>query len=100
MQANIDDAGAGEGDSRYAGWEGKFRFIYLYLHLNNYQHDFDWTPPSKSEDALHGLKVHIQHLRRKKEAMCQCFEEDEPREDILEKGGYDQGRMEQDESDS
>ena len=33
--------------------------------------NFDWTPPSVSEDTLYGLKVHIRHLRRKKEAMLE-----------------------------
>ena len=33
--------------------------------------NFDWTPPSVSEDTLYGLKVHIWHLRRKKEAILE-----------------------------
>jgi len=37
------------------------------------QYDFNWTPPSASEDTLRGLKVHIRHLRRKKVAMCQLL---------------------------
>ena len=38
------------------------------------QHDFNWTPPSVSEETLRGLKTHIRYLRRKKTAMCKLLE--------------------------
>ena len=36
--------------------------------------DFNWTPPSASEDTLCGLKTHILYLRRKKAKMCEVLE--------------------------
>ena len=38
------------------------------------QCDFNWTPPSASEDTLSGLQTHNRHLRRKQTAMCKWLE--------------------------
>ena len=38
-----------------------------------YPCDFNWTPPSASEDTLCGLRTHIRHLRRKKAKMCEVL---------------------------
>jgi hypothetical protein len=37
-------------------------------------YDFNWTPPSASEDTSSGLQTHIRHLRRKKAKMCELLE--------------------------
>ena len=38
------------------------------------QHDFNWTPPSASQETLSGLKTHIRHLCRKEAAMLKLLE--------------------------
>ena len=38
------------------------------------QHDFNWTPPSVSQETLRELKIHIRHLCRKKTAMCKLLD--------------------------
>ena len=38
------------------------------------QNDFNWDPPSVSEETPRGLKTHIRHLHRKQTAMCKWLE--------------------------
>ena len=59
------------------------------------QYDFNWTPPSVSEETPRGLKTHIRHLRRKKTAMCKLLEsvsEVVPEDDESKTEKFDEGR--------
>ena len=38
------------------------------------QYDFNWTPPSVSQETPRGLKTHIRHLCRKEAAMLKSLE--------------------------